>query len=100
MRMLSVIVATATIFTAVPALAETDGESSFTYEGRTYVYTVAQKGDAQYITGRSYPNGGSFALRVRDGKVNGTSNGNSVRFDVADAQGAINHGSAEMITMR
>lgn len=100
MRMLSIIAATATIFTAVPALAETDRESSFTYEGRTYVYTVAQKGDAQYITGRSYPEGGSFALRVRDGKVKGTSNGSSVRFDVADAQGAINRGAAEMISMR
>ena len=100
MRMLSVIAATATIFTAVPALAETGGESSFTHEGRTYVYKVADKGTARYITGRSYPHGGSFALRVRDGKVDGTSNGTPVRFDVAEARDAMTRGSAEMITMR
>jgi len=98
--MLSIVIATAAITLAAPVYAKPSEQMSFKHEGVTYVYTVVEKGSAQYIKGRSYPGGGTFALKVKDGSVVGTSNGTWVHFDVADAQGIMPKGGLEVLTMR
>ena len=100
MRMLSIVIIPAGVAFTTPAFAKPSEEMSFKHEGVTYVYSVVEKGAAHFITGRSYPRGGTFALKVEDGSVVGTSNGSRVRFDVADAQGATQKGGAELLTMR
>lgn len=100
MRMLSVFAAVAVISIAAPAVAETAETSSFEHEGFTYVYKVEQKGNAQIITGKRYPGGARFSLRLRDGKVNGVSNGVAVNFDQSDAQGAAASAHPTALSMR
>lgn len=100
MRMLSIIAASAVISLSAPALAETADTTSFKHDGYTYVYKVEQKEGAQVISGRRYPDGAKFSLRVRDGKVAGLSNGVSVRFGVADAKGAATSAKPAKLSMR
>ena len=93
MRMLSIftlpiLAATAQIALAAPAAAEPLETGSFEHEGYTYVYKVAQKGESQVITGRRYPGGVPFSLKVREGTVKGTSNGLDVKFNLEEARGA------------
>ncbi|HKX22555.1 MAG TPA: hypothetical protein VJM81_04700 [Rhizorhapis sp.] len=93
MRMLSIftlpiLAATAQIALAAPATAEPLETGSFEHEGYTYVYKVAQKGESQVITGRRYPGGVPFSLKVREGTVKGTSNGLDVKFNLEEARGA------------
>lgn len=100
MRMLSIVIATAAVTFAAPVLAKPSEKMSFKHEGTTYVYTVVEKDSAQYIKGHSYPLGGTFTLKVKNGSVVGTSNGQPVHFDVADAQGAMLKGGVEVLSMR
>lgn len=106
MRMLSVlavIAAPAMIAMAAPATAEPTGPAetgSFEHEGYTYVYSVEQKGDAQLISGRRYPGGTAFSLRVRNGKVTGTSGGNAVSFSLSEVEGAADGAKPSELSMR
>jgi len=103
MRMLSVLSIAAVSVAAslaVPATAETPDSGSFQHDGYTYVYKMQQVGEAQVISGRRYPGGTAFSLRVRDGKVSGVSNGVAVRFDVSDAAGAAAGAKPARLTMR
>lgn len=100
MRMLSIFAAAAAISLAAPVAAETAETSSFEHDGYTYVYKVEQKGGAQVISGKRYPGGARFTLRVRDGMVDGVSNGVAVRFGAADAKGAADAAKPKTLSMR
>lgn len=91
MRMLSKIVlagAAGSAFLAAPAIADEAGKGRFVHEGYTYVYQVKEAKEGQTISGTRYPGAEAFNLRVRDGKVVGTSAGQKVAFNVNDARGA------------
>lgn len=100
MRMLSIFAASAVISFAAPAVAGTVETTSFQHEGITYVYKVEQKGSAQVITGKRYPGGVKFSLRLREGKVNGVSNGIPVHFDESAARGAAATAKPTALSMR
>jgi hypothetical protein len=73
LKTLALTLALATV--AAPALAET-----FTHEGVTYEYTVAQKGNVRIITGKDTISGRPFELTVRNGWVDGHVDGAPVSF--------------------
>jgi hypothetical protein len=70
---------TATLALATPALAET-----VTHRGVTYTYAVADGGTVKVITGTD-SRGSDYSLRVKNGWVEGTVNGNPVSFSTRDA---------------
>ncbi|MGE4429206.1 MAG: hypothetical protein AB7E05_00525 [Sphingobium sp.] len=103
MRMLSVLSVVAVSLAgsfAVPAHAETADSGSFKHGGYTYVYKTQQVGEAQVISGRRYPGGTAFSLRVRNGEVSGVSNGVSVSFNVNDAAGAADGAQPTQLSLR
>lgn len=100
MRMLSIFAAAAVMSLSAPAAAETVETKSFEHEGITYVYKVEQKGGSQVITGKRYPGGISFRLSLRDGAVNGVSNGVRVGFRALDAKGAADAAKPTTLSMR
>lgn len=65
---------------AAPAYAQ-DGKTSFNRDGVDYSYTTKKVGEITVIEGRTSP-GGPFRLEVRDGRVRGTVNSQSVSFAV------------------
>lgn len=91
MRMLSKLIAASALSAIVaitPAGAEDAASQRFTHEGYTYVYKVKDTKTGQVISGRRYPGDVAFNLAVKDGKVEGQSNGHRVVFNVAEARGA------------
>lgn len=90
MRMLSKSIVGAALAAAIvtPAFAEDAAKERFTHEGYTYVYKVKETKTGQVISGRRYPDAVAFNLSVKNGKVSGNSGGQSVAFNVQDAQGA------------
>ncbi len=101
MRMLPVLsfVATIAMSIASPARADSGETQSFEYEGTRYVYKVVENGGVQKVVGHHYPGAAPFALTVKNGTVTGVVNGRSVRFKVADAQGAMKTPDSQ-VTMR
>lgn len=58
-------------------------EQRFTRKGVTYVYTVAPaKGGRQIVEGRRLPSGSAFRLVVSGNRVDGTSGGQPVAFQL------------------
>lgn len=100
LSVLSVVAASLVASVAVPALAETAESGSFKHEGYTYVYKTQQVGEASVISGRRYPGGSAFSLRVRNGEVSGVSNGVSVSFNVNDAAGAAEGAQPAQLSLR
>ena len=91
MRMLSKFVITGALSAIVAAAAPANAEQAkqrFTHEGYTYVYQVKDTKTGQLISGRRYPDAVAFNLAVKNGKVSGTSGGQSVNFKVDEARGA------------
>ncbi|MCE7796059.1 hypothetical protein LWE61_05725 [Sphingobium sufflavum] len=76
------VLAAAAIAVSVPALAKTE-ETSFQRDGYTYVYSVTEKGSTKHIRGKYYPGGRSFALEVRNGRVEGTVAESGVSFPLS-----------------
>lgn len=92
MKIFKLALAAAAVAASTAAFAGTE-QQSFERDGYTYVYSVTQKGDAKQIRGKYYPGGTSFALNVRNGRVQGTMNNNSVAFPLT-AVVASNSGDA------
>ena len=90
MRMLSKLIVAGALsaIAASAAQAEDATKQRFTHEGYTYVYDVKDTKTGQKISGRRYPGSVAFNLSVKDGKVSGVSNGQSVSFPVEEARGA------------
>ena len=58
-------------------------EQRFTRNGVTYIYTVAPaRGGRQVIEGRRLPSGSAFRLVVTGNRVDGTSGGQPVAFQL------------------
>lgn len=83
---------------ASPAFAA-EPQSSFTLGSDTYVYSVSDDADKRVISGKRYPGGSDFRLVVRNGKVAGSVDGQTVGFRVAEAKGAA-AGATKQISMR
>ena len=64
-------------------------EKRFTRDGQTYAYIVESAPNGQVIRGRTLPQGQSFRLFVRDGRVTGVTAGRPVAFRVADAKAPV-----------
>jgi hypothetical protein len=73
--------ATSVIALAAPAFAQ---DYSFTRDGVEYRVQETVKKDVRLIEGRDSA-GGSFFYRVRGNRVSGIHNGQTVSFDVRDA---------------
>lgn len=58
-----------------PALAET-----FTYQGKTYAYTIEQRGHVRILTGADVTSDVPFVLNVSRNWVEGTVDGQPVSF--------------------
>lgn len=100
LSVLSVVAASLVASLAVPALAETPDSGSFSHGGYTYVYKMEQVGEAKVISGRRYPGGSAFSLRVRGDEVSGVSNGVPVSFNVSDAAGAAEGARPTRLSLR
>lgn len=75
-------IAAAAFAVSAPALAKAE-ETSFQRDGYTYVYSVKETGNTKHIRGKYYPGGKSFALEVRNGRVEGTVNDAGVAFPLS-----------------
>ena len=75
------------LLTAVAAPALAQEKAAFTHDGVTYVYSQTKVGDSTIIQGHA-DNGPDFRYVVRNGQVTGNTDGNPVRFSVADAMAA------------
>jgi hypothetical protein len=76
LKTISIAIAAAAMFT--PALAET-----LVHEGKTYTYTVEQRGNLRLISGEDSDHR-PFTLRVSKNWVNGTVDGSPVSFATRD----------------
>ena len=81
-KIISFFAAAAAVLVTSPALA--DPAQTLVYQGVTYVYTVAQSGKSTVITGEDGKTGRPFVLRVRNGWVEGTVDGQTVSFSTKD----------------
>jgi redox-regulated HSP33 family molecular chaperone len=77
LKTLSILIAATLV--ATPALAET-----LVHDGKTYTYTVEQRGKVQLITGEETTDRRAFTLKVRNGWVEGVVDGNPVSFSTRD----------------
>jgi hypothetical protein len=66
---------------ATPAFAKEE-KGSFTRDGVTYNYRLADKGDYTVITGSAFPGSRNFRLVVRGNRVTGHNEGTPVAFTV------------------
>ena len=81
--------ALAAVFATPAIAADQPAKHSFTRDGETYVYTIAEKTHGVELNGRSFPWGGDFHLFVRGDRIEGDSNGFQVSFKVPNAQASI-----------
>ncbi|HEX7820793.1 MAG TPA: hypothetical protein VF463_09260 [Sphingobium sp.] len=81
-------IAAAAVAVSIPAFARAE-ETSFQRDGYTYVYSVKETGNTKQIRGKYYPGAKSFALDVRNGRVEGTINDAGVAFPLASVPSAI-----------
>lgn len=58
----------------------------FTHEGKSYSYTVEDRGDYRLIRGVEENSRKSFVLRVGESRVRGTMGSNNVNFPLKDVQ--------------
>lgn len=84
MKIFALAAAAVAVLASTAAFAKAE-ETSFQRDGYTYVYSVSQKGSTKQIRGKYYPGGRSFALEVRNGRVEGTINDSNVAFPLASA---------------
>ncbi len=77
-------IAAAAFAVSAPAFAKAE-ETSFQKDGYTYVYNVKEVGNTKHIRGKYYPGGKTFALEVRNGRVEGTVNEAGVAFPLSAA---------------
>lgn len=75
-------IAAAAFAVSAPAFAKGE-EASFQKDGYTYVYKVSETGNTKHIRGKYYPGGKSFALEVRNGRVEGTMNDAGIAFPLS-----------------
>ena len=70
----------------LPALtfAASPAQTVFTRDGQTYQYSVTEKGDAKFITGKNITSGEQFDFRVAHGRVTGDVEGRPVSFSLSD----------------
>jgi opacity protein-like surface antigen len=84
MKIFAIAAAAAAVLASTAAFAKAE-ETSFQKDGYTYVYSVSEKGNTKHIRGKYYPGAHSFALEVRNGRVEGTVNDANVAFPLAAA---------------
>lgn len=89
-QILKLALATAALAVSAPVFAKGDN-ISFQRDGYTYVYQVKDAGNAKQIRGKYYPGGRSFALNVRNGRVEGNMNGAVVAFPLAEVEVTANN---------
>ncbi|CAN5242828.1 hypothetical protein BH10PSE13_BH10PSE13_25070 [soil metagenome] len=82
MKIFALAAATVAVLASTAAVAKSE-QTSFQRDGYTYVYNVSEKGSTKHIRGKYYPGGRSFALEVRNGRVEGTVNDSRVAFPLA-----------------
>ena len=91
MTKITVAIAASVLAFALPAAAAPSDSPVITldHEGRSYEYTVTQRGSARVIEGVEQRSGARFALRVRGDMVRGQFGSSTVSFRVSEARGEV-----------
>lgn len=85
-----IIISALAIFAAYPAVANAEAAAQrFEHDGRTYQYTVEDRGDYRIITGMEEDSRKPFRLRVGESRVRGTMGSQTVNFPLRDVQPVI-----------
>lgn len=85
----SILAAVALSTAALPtfALADAPEQVTLTHEGRTYVYSVAVRGETRVISGYEQSSQTPFTLRLRNGMVRGSYGTTPIAFRAGSARG-------------
>ncbi|MGD9810477.1 MAG: hypothetical protein AB7U35_03970 [Sphingobium sp.] len=100
MRFLSVAITAVIVSAASPTIANASEKQTFQYKDSTFVYKVESKNEVTIVKGTEYPSAMSFKLYLHNNRVTGNYGDQKIAFKQSEAQGAMNAGSATLLSIR